>query len=262
MVVNLEKSEIAFSRNIPKHQKEDLALLEVRVVEKYDKYLGLPTLVGRSKKEILQSFKDRIWKRLQSWRCKNLSQAGEWKEGLIQAVFQNEDVEVIVGITEDIARPDQLRWHYEKNGRYTVKTVYRLFSQGLVMCAAGGGTSSTSYKPANWKFIWKAKVPPKVRMFVWRACWNSLHTVANLARRGVKVGGVCPRCGLEKENVLHCLLRCHFARLVWACTSVTILILGHGSGVCLMLLTAQPLPVLSFFAGFYGARATVCCLRN
>ncbi|KAL0347683.1 UNVERIFIED_CONTAM: hypothetical protein Scaly_1784300 [Sesamum calycinum] len=45
MVVNLEKLEIAFSRNISERQKEDLArILKVRVVEKHAIYLGLPAL--------------------------------------------------------------------------------------------------------------------------------------------------------------------------------------------------------------------------
>ncbi|KAL0300394.1 UNVERIFIED_CONTAM: hypothetical protein Sangu_3122900 [Sesamum angustifolium] len=61
MVVNLEKLEILFCRNISERQKEDLAwILKVRVVEKHAIYLGLPALVGRSKKEIFQSLKDRI----------------------------------------------------------------------------------------------------------------------------------------------------------------------------------------------------------
>ncbi|KAL0368026.1 UNVERIFIED_CONTAM: hypothetical protein Scaly_1021500 [Sesamum calycinum] len=210
MVVNLEKLEIEFSRNIPKRQKEDLALLEVRVVEK-SVDTSVAVVLGHHCSKYTAP------------RChssQTIGLAGKWKEGLIQEVFQNEDVEAILGINEDIAHPDQLRWHYEKNNWYTVKIAYRLFSQGLVMCAAGGRTGSTSYKPVNWKFIWKTKVPPKVRMFVWRACWNSLHTVVNLAKQGVKVGGVCPRCGLENEDVLHCLLHCHFAHLVWATSNL------------------------------------------
>ncbi|KAL0420998.1 UNVERIFIED_CONTAM: hypothetical protein Slati_3122700 [Sesamum latifolium] len=86
MVVNLDKSEIAFSRNVPKCQKEDLAwILVVRVVEKHIKYLGLPALVGRCKRKIFQNLKDKIWKRLH-WRCKSLSQAG--KAVLLQLVVQ------------------------------------------------------------------------------------------------------------------------------------------------------------------------------
>ncbi|KAL0456369.1 UNVERIFIED_CONTAM: hypothetical protein Slati_0976100 [Sesamum latifolium] len=87
MVVNLDKSEISFSCNTPGHFQEELArILGVWVVEKHVKYLGLPALVGQSKKEIFHSLKDRIWKRLQSWRCKNLSQAG--KAVLLQFVVQ------------------------------------------------------------------------------------------------------------------------------------------------------------------------------
>ncbi|KAL0361467.1 UNVERIFIED_CONTAM: hypothetical protein Sradi_3831200 [Sesamum radiatum] len=65
LMVNLEKSEVAFSRNLLEDLQVDLArILGVRVVEKHVKYLGLPALVGRSKKEIFQSLKDKIWKRL------------------------------------------------------------------------------------------------------------------------------------------------------------------------------------------------------
>ncbi|KAL0409543.1 UNVERIFIED_CONTAM: hypothetical protein Sradi_1888700 [Sesamum radiatum] len=52
-------------------------------------------------------------------------------------------------------------------------------------------------------------------MFVWRACRNALPAVTNLARRGVNVRGACPRCASEEEDVLHSLVRCPFARLVW-----------------------------------------------
>ncbi|KAL0417113.1 UNVERIFIED_CONTAM: putative mitochondrial protein [Sesamum latifolium] len=364
MVVNLDKSEIAFSRNVPECQKEDLAgILGVRVVEKHIKYLGLPAFVGRSKREIFQNLKDKIWKRLKSWRCKPLSQAGkavllqsviqamstyvmaynvcrelwqtmhnkvmwlfgvrrthwfswsklcmskhegglgfrklgvfnkamlakqlrriitnpnsllsrilkqkyfphsdvfsvvagpgssytwrsilaakelivastrwqatvadlldeagEWKEGLIQTIFRSEDVGAILGIAANTSSPDQLRWHYEKNGRYTVKSAYRLFSQGLIASSTSSETGSTSYKLASWNFIWQFKVPPKVRMFIWRACRDSLPTVANLAKRGIKVGGACPRCEWENEDVLHYLLRCQFARLVWAISDLS-----------------------------------------
>ncbi|KAL0434037.1 UNVERIFIED_CONTAM: hypothetical protein Slati_2738000 [Sesamum latifolium] len=48
----------------------------VAVVAKHEKYLGLPTVVGRSKKELFEGIKDRIWKKLHSWSSKQLSQAG------------------------------------------------------------------------------------------------------------------------------------------------------------------------------------------
>ncbi|KAL0433566.1 UNVERIFIED_CONTAM: hypothetical protein Slati_2690900 [Sesamum latifolium] len=60
LMVNLEKSSMAFSKNTPVDVWTDLAhVLGVRVVDKHDKYLALPILVGRSKREVFQSIKDK-----------------------------------------------------------------------------------------------------------------------------------------------------------------------------------------------------------
>jgi hypothetical protein len=49
-------------------------------------YLGLPSMIGRKKKEIFDYIKDRIWKRINSWRGRALSRAG--KEVMIKFVLQ------------------------------------------------------------------------------------------------------------------------------------------------------------------------------
>ncbi|KAL0462797.1 UNVERIFIED_CONTAM: hypothetical protein Slati_0167300 [Sesamum latifolium] len=65
MILNLDKSKVALSRNISEQlQVAPAQILGFCVVEKHVKYLGLPALVRRSKKELFQSLKDRIWKRL------------------------------------------------------------------------------------------------------------------------------------------------------------------------------------------------------
>ncbi|KAL0427724.1 UNVERIFIED_CONTAM: hypothetical protein Slati_2947200 [Sesamum latifolium] len=51
-------------------------ILGVTVVPKHEKYLGLPTVVGRSKREAFEGIKERILKKLQCWSSKQLSQAG------------------------------------------------------------------------------------------------------------------------------------------------------------------------------------------
>ena len=55
--------------------------------DRFESYLGLPILVGRSKYQTFSYLKDRVWKKLQGWRGKLLSRAG--KEVLIKAVAQS-----------------------------------------------------------------------------------------------------------------------------------------------------------------------------
>jgi hypothetical protein len=52
----------------------------------FEKYLGLPPIIRRSKRQAFNDIKDCIWRKLQGWKEKLLSQAGQ--EVLIKAVIQ------------------------------------------------------------------------------------------------------------------------------------------------------------------------------
>ncbi|KAM2808782.1 hypothetical protein PS2_043623 [Malus domestica] len=83
--VNLQKSEVCFSRNIKKPIRGKLAaLLGVQLVDRHLKYLGMPTYLGRNRSQCFAYIKEWLWKRLQSWKGKILSVAG--KELLIKSV--------------------------------------------------------------------------------------------------------------------------------------------------------------------------------
>ncbi|XP_021776069.1 uncharacterized protein LOC110739896 [Chenopodium quinoa] len=85
--LNMEKSEVSFRRNIDHEKKNTLQMkLSFKPVEGHDKYLGLLTYIGGSKKQVFQSIQDRVWKRLKGWKENYLSQAG--REILIKFVAQ------------------------------------------------------------------------------------------------------------------------------------------------------------------------------
>jgi hypothetical protein len=85
--INLAKSEVFFSRNLSVAAQEDLSkIMGVRHVLGTGNYLGLPSMIGRKKKEIFAYIKDRIWKRINAWRGRMLSRAG--KEIMIKSVLQ------------------------------------------------------------------------------------------------------------------------------------------------------------------------------
>ncbi|XP_057246803.1 uncharacterized protein LOC130589540 [Beta vulgaris subsp. vulgaris] len=86
--INFNKSEVSFSKNVNVTRRCEIRnLFGVKEVVKHDKYLGLPTLIGRSKKAVFSVLKERVWKKLQGWKEKLLSKAG--KEVLIKAVIQS-----------------------------------------------------------------------------------------------------------------------------------------------------------------------------
>jgi hypothetical protein len=58
----------------------------IGVSSSYEKYLGLPSLVGKSKMKTFEIIQSRVRKRLDGWKDKFLSQAG--KEILLKVVVQ------------------------------------------------------------------------------------------------------------------------------------------------------------------------------
>jgi hypothetical protein len=85
--LNREKMTIFFSRNTePQVKRSILEVAGIPDSQRFDTYLGLPALVGKSKMAKFQGIKTRVWKKLQDWKLKFLSQAG--KEILIKVVIQ------------------------------------------------------------------------------------------------------------------------------------------------------------------------------
>ncbi|PNX93720.1 ribonuclease H, partial [Trifolium pratense] len=76
--INMNKSEVFFSRNTSRPAQEDLSRITgIHHVLGTGTYLGLPSMVGRSKKETFTYIKDCVWKRINSWRGRPLSKAGK-----------------------------------------------------------------------------------------------------------------------------------------------------------------------------------------
>lgn len=83
--INRGKTNIFFSTNTS-HQTQVAikSFLGIPSVQRFEQYLGLPSLIGREKKKSFSVIKERIWKKLKGWKEKLLLQAG--REILIKAV--------------------------------------------------------------------------------------------------------------------------------------------------------------------------------
>jgi hypothetical protein len=85
--LNAAKTSLFFSKNTRAAFRDFISnTTGVTISTGFEKYLGLPALVGRSKRQTFASICGRVKAKLDGWKEKFLSQAG--KEMLIKAVVQ------------------------------------------------------------------------------------------------------------------------------------------------------------------------------
>ncbi|EPS63383.1 hypothetical protein M569_11401 [Genlisea aurea] len=87
-LINLEKSALSVPSEADPHYRQLLSTaVGVPLTDSLGKYLGLPSMIGISKKAAFRSLKDRIQGRILHWHTKFLSKAG--KMVLIKSVLQS-----------------------------------------------------------------------------------------------------------------------------------------------------------------------------
>ncbi|KAJ0075024.1 hypothetical protein Patl1_34399 [Pistacia atlantica] len=85
--LNKEKTSIFFSKNTKDDVKQQIIQVAgVKFSHPYDRYLGLPTLIGRDRTRDFKHILERVRGKLSNWKMKYLSQAG--KETLLKDVIQ------------------------------------------------------------------------------------------------------------------------------------------------------------------------------
>lgn len=67
-----------------------------------------------------------------------------------------------------------------------------------------------------WQTIWRARVPPKVKVCGWHICCDILPTRSNLNKKGVRVAESCSCYDKAHKTDSHALRDCSFSRAVWA----------------------------------------------
>ncbi|KAK3204299.1 hypothetical protein Dsin_018345 [Dipteronia sinensis] len=135
---------------------------------------------------------------------------------------------------------DSLAWRFDKRGVYTVQSGYRLALSQKV--SASAYTSSIAHH--WWETFWRLKLPPKVKVFVWRACWNALPSLENLWKRKVIGSLRCDRCAGPVESSCHAIFWCKEVQKIWNC-----------AGFPSLFAAVQHLPVLdvvSFASSLLG----------
>lgn len=107
-------------------------------------------------------------------------------------------------------------WASERNGCYSVRSCYRALKNEQDQKEAMSGNAATSSDASHWwAALWRINVPPKVRIFWWRAMNNFMPTKGELKRRHVEKEDHCEGCGEPGESLYHVALKCTFACQFW-----------------------------------------------
>ena len=96
---------------------------------------------------------------------------------------------------------DTPKWCWDGRGIYTVKSMYSHLCDSI-----------PKNQHAN---LWKAKLPLKIKIFMWLIENDAILTRDNLARRGWQGDKRCNFC-LENESINHLFFDCAMARYVWS----------------------------------------------
>ena len=70
-----------------------------------------------------------------------------------------------------------------------------------------------------WKTLWNLKLPNKIKVFGWRACYRILPTRVNLSKKWIIADNWCEACKTEPETEIHALWNCAVAQDIWASCS-------------------------------------------
>lgn len=135
---------------------------------------------------------------------------------MVETLFWDDDSNAILQIPISSAEMDVRVWNYTKHGHYVVKSGYYLAQRIQKQTELSRVGQSSSTVDDNWDWIWKIKMPNKIKIFLWRVLKSSLPTLDALNRRGLNTNDMCPVCKQHSESILHFLRDCSFARLYWA----------------------------------------------
>ncbi|KAL5806397.1 hypothetical protein ACOSQ4_029130 [Xanthoceras sorbifolium] len=91
---------------------------------------------------------------------------------------------------------DILNWSLDRFGIYSAKNGYWFDRERHKFASCSDGSTLAAW----WTKVWRLNIPPKVKFFLWRTCHNWLPCMTNLARHGVPVQDLCPKCFKYNKN--------------------------------------------------------------
>jgi len=116
-----------------------------------------------------------------------------------------------------LATSDEFWWPGTKSGEYTIRTSYHQFRIRNEHKQEQQTAASASLEIPDqiWNQVWEARVPQKVKGFIWRIMNNAIPTKEALGRKKLTQDINCPICGSNVETMEHLFLLCEWTTPIW-----------------------------------------------
>uniref|UniRef100_A0A803NYG4 Reverse transcriptase domain-containing protein n=1 Tax=Cannabis sativa TaxID=3483 RepID=A0A803NYG4_CANSA len=162
--------------------------------------------------------------------------ATSWDRDLVTDIFNMRDASLIFGLPLSASAGDDCwSWSEESNGTFSVKSAYFLMQKTKNQHV---GADNSGF----WRSLWKLKIPPKVKNFMWRLVSNTLPTCLQLITKHVDISSNCPVCKCHPESASHAIISCSFASSCWQYAHPTVAIVSNttaGTWLCNVFQTSD-----------------------
>ncbi|KAM1060262.1 hypothetical protein TB1_024191 [Malus domestica] len=128
--------------------------------------------------------------------------------------LRESEIEEVAGLLQKVesvrlchSREDRRRWNLEGSGQFTCKSYNSFLCNNDVM-----------HQFPPFAQIWKAKVPPKVKILVWLVALGKVNTCDQIQRRmpfACFSPHWCTLCKSGEESVNHIFLHCPYSIQLW-----------------------------------------------
>jgi len=102
---------------------------------------------------------------------------------------------------------DKISWKMHKSGGFSTRSVYDLMTSG-----------DTGHP---FSHIWKARIPHRIKIFMWLYENKAILTKENLLRRNWQGDPSCYFCPND-ENMDHLFFTCPIAKVIWGMIAITL----------------------------------------
>lgn len=135
---------------------------------------------------------------------------GDWDLYSISHIVSNQTIDAIwnIHLPRYSSSKNCPHWIGSSNGMFSVASAYDFINKEVDDLT-------------GWSWIWKLKLPQKIKGFIWLLLRDRLPTNQLRAHRGMITENICPRCGSANEDRTHLLRDCEQAKAVWLLSPIS-----------------------------------------